>query len=793
MIFTIFLFGIIIAALAVALYFVVRAMRRKQLIASLSMVLYLVKIQKETKGQGDAGKEDFKAEINRSEQLIANLAALRKPFVFEIAVPHVGEEIHFYCAVPRAYGETAVKQIQAIWNGARVDEVAEDYTIFNPQGAAAGAYLRQKENYSLPIRTYQELNADAFSSIIGGFAKVNEIGEGAALQVVARPAQNGSKKGILGYITALKRGEPLKKALGHGSPLSFSEVGHALNPKDKEKEREEKVVDDESVKALESKIAKPLFQVNVRLIASAPTPREAQGILEGLAAGFSQFMAPRRNEFKIVMPRNTRKLAYQFIFRTFVDGQSMILNSEELASIYHLPISSTETPRVKWLKSKEAPPPSNLPTGGVPIGESVFRGLAKPVYITDADRLRHVYCIGQTGAGKTTLLANMAIEDIRSGKGLAVIDPHGDLVENLLCYVPKERIDDIIYFDPADLARPFGLNMLEYNFDRPEEKTFIVNEFINIFDKLYDLKTTGGPMFEQYMRNALLLLMEDMPNEDATLMEVPRIFTDGEYRRRKLARITNPIVIDFWEKEATKVGGEASLANMTPYITSKFSNFIANDYMRPIIGQPKSAFKFRDAMDQGKILLINLSKGRVGDINMALLGMIFTGKILMAALSRVDVPDPAARRDFYLYIDEFQNFATDSISTILSEARKYKLSLTMGHQFIAQLTEKIRDAVFGNVGSQIVFRVGVQDAEFLVKQFEPVFNQSDLMNIDNLNAYAKILIDGQTSKPFNIRISTTSWSGGSKELAAKYKEYSRIKYGEDRQRVEDEIFMRLRA
>jgi hypothetical protein len=385
----------------------------------------------------------------------------------------------------------------------------------------------------------------------------------------------------------------------------------------------------------------------------------------------------------------------------------------------------------------------------------------------------------------------MVIEDIRAGKGVAIIDPHGDLVENALGFVPPSRLDDVIYFDPGDLSCPLGLNMLDYNFDRPEEKTFIVNEMQSIFNKLFPPETMG-PMFEQYMRNALLLLMEDMPNEPATLVEIPRLFTDTQYRMRKLERIHNPIVIDFWTKEAAKATGEGSLSNMAPYITSKFNNFISNDYMRPIIGQPKSAFNFRDVMDQGKILLINLSKGKIGDINAGLLGMVFTGKLLMAALSRIDIADADKRRDFNLYIDEFQNFTTDSISTILSEARKYRLNLTMAHQFIAQLTDKIKDAVFGNVGSMLVFRVGVQDEEFLVKQFEPVFNQNDLLNIDNLNAYAKLLIGGQSTRPFTMQVGTTSWNGGNKELAAKLKEYSRTKYGEDRQTIEEEIYRRLR-
>jgi hypothetical protein len=356
-----------------------------------------------------------------------------------------------------------------------------------------------------------------------------------------------------------------------------------------------------------------------------------------------------------------------------------------------------------------------------------------------------------------------------------------------LTLVPKNRLKDVLVFDPGDILRPLGLNMLEYEPARPEEKTFIVNEMQSIFNKLFTAETMG-PMFEQYMRNSLLLLMDDI-SEPATLMEVPRIFTDAEFRKRKLSRATNPAVIDFWEKEAVKVGGEASLANMTPYITSKFNNFIANDYVRPIIGQPKSAFNFRKIMDEGKILLVNLSKGKIGDINSGLLGMVIVGRLLMAALSRVDIPQEQ-RRDFYLYIDEFQNFTTESIAAILSEARKYRLNLTIAHQFIGQLTEKIRDAVFGNVGSIIAFRVGADDAEFLVKQFEPVFTENDLINIDNFNAYVKLLIHGQTSKPFNIK--TLPTKAGDANLKEKLKEYSRLTYGRERQGVETEILKRLR-
>jgi type IV secretory pathway TraG/TraD family ATPase VirD4 len=386
-------------------------------------------------------------------------------------------------------------------------------------------------------------------------------------------------------------------------------------------------------------------------------------------------------------------------------------------------------------------------------------------------------------------MTNMALDDIRQGKGVCVIDPHGDLVDSVLGSIPSERVNDVIVFDPGNSKYPVGLNMLEYDASRPEEKTFIVNEIQSIFNRLF-LAETMGPMFEQYMRNALLLLMEDSVNEPATLIEVPRIFTDDEYRKRKLSRITNPVVLDFWQKEAMKVTGEASLNSMAPYITSKFNNFIANDYVRPIIGQTKSAFKFRTIMDEKKILLVNLSKGKIGDINSGLLGMLVVGKLVLAAFSRVDISQEK-RNDFNLYIDEFQNFTTDSISVILSEARKYRLNLTIAHQFIAQLEEKIRDSVFGNVGSMLAFRVGPQDADVLVKQFEPVFSQNDLINIDNFNAYVRLLLQGQTSQPFNIR--TPLYPPTDHLLVQQIKEMSAEKYGANRTSVEQNILQRLRV
>lgn len=768
-----------------------RAGFRRALKWSLRSKLLLVRMPREIPSE----QTDFKEEINRSAQLFASLAGMKSPFVFEAAVPNFGEEIKFYVSVPREEAALVARQIEGTWPKAIVSE-AEDYNIFNPNGKAVSAYVTQEENYVLPIRTFEEAGLDTFAPILAGLSKVAKEGEGVAIQIVADDAPKEAKKRVFSAIKKTRQGADFKEALGEAKSFMITpaDVGRALGGtkdkegKEKEKEKEPKVVDEKLAEALESKASKPLLWVNIRILASAPDEASANLLLQSIVGGFSQFSAPKRNGLKIIKERKIKPAVFDFSFRLFVPGKAMVLNTAELASIFHLPTTTTAVAKVAWVKSKEAAPPPELPDVGTVIGETNYRGEHNPVMLTDDDRRRHLYIIGQTGTGKSAFIKSLAARDIMSGKGIAIIDPHGDLADDVLSLVPKERLEDVIVFNPSDLARPLGMNMLEYDFSRPEEKTFIVNEMQGIFGKLFSAETMG-PMFEQYMRNALLLLMDDMPNEPATLIEVARVFTDEEYRNRKLSRATNPVVIDFWEKEATKVTGEASIANMAPYITSKFNTFTANDYIRPIIGQTTSAFNFRKAMDEGKIILVNLSKGKIGDINANLLGMIVVGKILMAALSRVDLPE-SERKDFYLYIDEFQNFTTDSIATILSEARKYKLSLTVAHQFIAQLSDKIRDAVFGNVGSIVSFRVGMTDAEQLEKQFSPVFAKEDLANIDNFNAYVRLLSRGQPTRPFNIR--TLPPPKGSREWGEQLKTYAAMKYGRLRMEVEDEIISRLR-
>ena len=758
---------------------IIRAQRKQALRAALTKKLLRIRLVRTHESEG------FERELNLSEQLFGIITSMKGGTSLEAAVHHVGEEIHFYINVPEKAVSSVSRQVEGLFKDA-VIEPAQEYNIFHEEGNHAGVYLAQKMHYSLPIRTYQDAKTDTFSPILNGLSKVNEVGDGVALQLMVRQAPDSYKKTIIAIINDLRKGKSFSEIASKRS-ISSKDLQTLFGPEKKD-EHNQSIVDQESLRALEEKITKPLLQVNYRIVVSTPSPYQTNAILEGITASFSQFDAPLKNGFTIKKPKNLKRFLYTGAFRMFDEKQSMILNTQELASIFHLPGTTTLSANIGWVTSRQAAPPTNLPAQGTPIGITSYRSEGRTVYITPKDRNRHVYCIGQTGTGKSTLLINMAHDDIKKGRGVAVVDPHGDLVEAIAGLVPKEREQDVIVVDPAALQRPIGLNMLEHDVTKPEERTFIVNEIQSIFNKLFSQETMG-PMFEQYMRNALLLLMEDMANEPATLMEVPRVFTDEEYRKRKLERIHNPVVIDFWTKEAMKVGGEASLANITPYITSKFNNFIANDYIRPMIGQEQSSFSFRKVMDENKILLVNLSKGKIGDINAGLLGMIVVGKLLMAALSRANVSEQE-RKEFNLYIDEFQNFTTDSIAIILSEARKYKLNLTVAHQFIAQLEEKIRDAVFGNVGSMIAFRVGARDAEFLESQFAPTFTQHDLMNISNYNAHAKLLINGEASTPFTI--ATVPSQTPDLHRTHDILQHSLDVYGRERNTVEQNILQRMK-
>jgi hypothetical protein len=760
-------------------------------------------------------KEQWQQEIGAMEQMLTTLCGIREKksmfyqlihsqphFVLELVNPAGNEEIFFYMAIPKRFREAVEKQIHSYFPNASLEKVP-DYTIFTPGGATAAAILTLKNKPALPVRTYMAMHVDPLNELSNALSKLETEKEGAVIQLVIRPAGNEWRRTGRTMAHKMQQGKRLKDVhhdsfIGNVSKEVGKGVADVLLPNsgnkgndpysDKDKTFQLTPEEQEVVKSLEQKASKNGFEVNIRLLASALTEERSEEILAHLENAFSQFENPSTNHFIVKKRTKNKKVAFNYIFRNFEEDDKMILNVEELASIFHLPISTTETPKIKWLKAGAAPPPVNVPKDGLLMGYNDYRNIKTDIYITENDRRRHMYVIGQTGTGKSNFLQELAKQDARSGKGFCVIDPHGDMVEDILTSIPRERAEDVIYFDPADIERPFGLNMLEYDPAHPEQKTFIINEMIGIFDQLYDLKATGGPMFEQYMRNAMLLIMED-PDSGSTLMEIPKVLSDEDFRRMKLTKCMNPTVLDFWTKEAEKAGGEAALANMVPYITSKLTTFISNDMMRPIIAQQKSTLNFRQIMDEGKILLINLSKGKIGEINARLLGMVIVGKILMAGLSRVDTPEDQ-RKDFYLYLDEFQNVTTNSIAQILSEARKYHLCLILAHQFIAQLKEEISKAVFGNVGSLASFRVGPEDGEFLEKQFAPIFSVNDLVNVDNYNAFVRLLMNGELTKPFNMK--TFPPTHGSQDLANGFKELSRLKFGRDAKIVNREIMDRAK-
>ncbi len=760
---------------------------------ALHMTLYEVTLAKNKK---DGSERSGKEIISSMEQLYAGLLSISTDnneetnyMALEIANPEGVEETNAFVSVPTSKEALFEKQLLSLFPDALLLKRDRDYNIFGQGTFSLGSIAKLHDSAGYPLKTYDVLGEDPLNVILSGFSKIPKHGGGAAIQIIFKPTDKKYTEKFKKAIEELKKGKKAKDVLEESTFKSeFRKTAKELfMGEKKKKESDREIIDDGAIKALETKLESPTVETNLRIAVSAKTEAEANYLLTNIQSAFNQFENPGKNkiDWENVKVSKESDFYRAFTFRLFRDNENLPLNIKEITSILHFHTESLiEGSPLKRLLSKSAPVPVGVPTEGTYIGTNKFQGGSKDVYISTEDRLRHLYVIGQTGTGKSTLLKNMIIDDIRAGEGVCMLDPHGSDILEVIANIPPERMDDVIYFDPASVDKPMALNMLEYDVSHPEQKTFVVNELFSIFQKLYGkVPESMGPMFEQYFRNATMLVIED-PETGSTLLDVSRVLSNKQYRELKLSKCKNPIVVQFWKEVAEKAGGEASLANIVPYITSKFDVFLANDIMRPIIAQEKSSFNFREIMDNKKILLVNLAKGRLGDINANLIGLIIVGKILMAALSRVDSVgrniDP-----FYLYIDEFQNITTSSISTILSEARKYKLSLTIAHQFIAQLEEDIKNAVFGNVGSMCVFRVGSDDAEYLEKQFQPIFTRDDLMNIDNLKADVKILAQGRPVPPFDIEIPFPP--KGEREKIEQVIEISRQKFGRNREEVEAEI------
>jgi hypothetical protein len=710
--------------------------------------------------------------------------------VLEIAVAAESDDIVFYVAVPNDYISLFEKQTLSLFPHAQIELCAHDYNIFVADGfteVSVGSLARAPV---YPLRTHEAFSTDPLEVMLNAFSKLEQSKGGAALQFVIQTPRQDYTKLYRGIIERVQQGmrpsDAIERStLGGEFMASLGEFFFSKNSTSADKESY--TVDQEALEQFRSKTSAAILDVEVRTVVSATERETARTIRSEIEAAFHQFTAPEGNKltFRRLSGTAARRASKAFSFREKGKRHLLPLNQDELATLVHFPAHGVlGTPQFKQSHARTAAAPNELPADGTLLGSNVHRNTNRSVYITPEDRLRHFYVIGQTGTGKTTLMKNMITQDIAAGSGVCMIDPHGSDIDDVLASIPPEREQDIIYFDPSYSDYVMGLNMLEFDPNRPEQKTFVVNELFSIFQKLYaSTPEAMGPMFEQYFRNATLLVMED-PESGNTLLDISRVLSDTQYRNYKLARATNPVVVQFWREIATKAGGQASLENIVPYIVSKFDVFTANDYIRPIIGQPTSSFDFRRVMDEQKILLVNLAKGRLGDINANLIGMIVVGKILMAALSRVD-DHTGTLPPFYLHMDEFQNVSTDSISAILSEARKYRLGLTLAHQFVAQLDPTIKDAVFGNVGSLAAFRVGSEDAAALEHQFSPTFSAHDLMQVPNRNAYVRLLAHGAPLTPFSIQTNPPAEPNiddCTERIRASYH-----RYGRPRQEVDAEI------
>jgi len=615
----------------------------------------------------------------------------------------------------------------------------------------------------MPIKVYKDLPTDPLSSITSVLAKMTE-GEGAAIQILVAPANSKWQKSGRAYIAKTKKTE--------------------ANP-----ETAKYTSDPKEIEAIENEISKPGFNFVVRIVVSSRTKESAQAHLDNIINAFSQFdglnsFTKNRHIFKAMFITD-------FIYRYMpMHDQTSVLTSEELATIFHFPNKSVTTPNIFWLTAKRAPAPAQIPERGLYVGKSTYRGISKPVYMELDDRRRHMYIIGKTGTGKSEFLKDMIMQDIKNGEGLAVIDPHGDLIDDILMLVPPKRAEDVILFDPSDTKRPMGLNMLDAATE--EQKHYVATSIIGLMYKLFDPNKTGiiGPRFEHAIRNAMLTVMYE---KGSTFVEVVRALTDSSFVQEILPKVQDPIVRRYWTDQIAQTS-DFHKSEVLDYIVSKFGRFVTNKMVRNIIGQSESSFNFRKVMDEGKILLINLSKGKIGEENSSFLGLVIVPKILIAAMSRQDMRIEN-RRDFFLYVDEFQNFATPDFAQILSEARKYRLNLIVANQFVGQMEEEVKNAIFGNVGTLMAFRVGVTDANYLQHEFQPVFTEADLINVERYNTYVKTIVSGEPVTPFSMDL-TRDMSREEQlknpRVSELIRELSRLKYGKDMAVVEAEISQRAR-
>ena len=797
-------------ATVVAVSLVYFSTRRKiALKRSLEMVFLRVIIARKDSDQ-DERKEtvkDFREQISIMEQLLASLKSLYSSTLMGwlfgqeyLSLEYVAHksEIYFYIVVPRRAKLMVEKQIIGFYPDAFIEETSE-INIFENRRIVRGEIMKLKKWEQFPIRTYQKLESDSMNAILSALGKLNED-ESGVVQILMRPVDDDWQDRIKKMI---RKSE--KKGNHHGiswNPLIWIGGLIAILTRDPseetpqtETEKEEDPIDDEGL--MKEKVKKTGYAVTIRIITSGNDEHGVYAELQNIISAFSQFNSPAYNRFKPVKRKSLSLLIQHYIFRQFAWWQkSPTMNSEELATLFHFPHSKyNKQPEIRWQRFKLVKAPTNIPKEGIYIGENDFRGEKKPIYIKNEDRFRHFYVIGQTGTGKSSILSTMARQDVRAGKGLAILDPHGDLSKELVGYIPKERADDVIFFDPGDLARPMGLNMLEAAND--DEKQMVVVDATNIMIKLFG-NEIFGPRIQDYFRNGCLTLM-DYPQGGA-ITDLIRLFTDENFQRERRTTLRNPVVKAWWDYTYAKMG-EREKWEIIPYFAAKFGQFVTNTMMRNIVGQTKSAFDIGEIMNNERLLLASLSKGIIGDLNSNLIGLILVSKIQIAAMRRQNM-EKSMRKDFFLYIDEFQNYITDSIESVLSEARKYRLGLIMAHQYLGQLEKSdaltksslnLKWAIFGNVGTVMSYKLGAEDAEFMAKQFAPVYSDQDFVNMDKFRAAIKLSVDSQPTPGFSIAPPNPFLEMPDATIGTALKELSRLKYGREREFVEKEIIYRIGA
>ena len=772
-------------------------------------------------------EKDFKEKVAMMEQLYRALWEVKSltfwqgihfwmfrhlTISFEMFVE--GGELTFYVLCDKNLVSIVEKQITSFYPEAEVlPKQAPE--IWKKGTSLVGYHMALQKKYWFPIRMYEQMQDDPINDLSNVLSKLDPE-DTATIQVIIRPSfSNKWSKRARNFASTKFKGKKdrwvaripivstLIQVLG-GIAGGADDKTFAPGASSGDSFVRMIAPEEELYKQMGEKAGMSWFHCAIRIMASSSTQAKALDITNNLQVAFNVFRHlygnafVNRRMFVDFFPLSWNAPLIHWLWKHRINGfyhKHALLVEKELAGLFHFPDSRyNKIPIIKWIPYKVLPPPPDIPKDGIIVGINKHRGVETQIRFRDKDRTRHQYLIGKSGCGKSSLLSWQARQDVNAGQGLCVVDPHGDLIEDVLNYIPKERAKDVILFDPADTDRPMGLNLLEAKTE--EEKDRASLDAMEIFIKLFG-NEIFGPRIQHYFRNGCLTLMDD-EDEGATLIDVPRLFVDEEFQRYKVAKCRNLVVRSFWEHEIAKTGAREK-EEMIPYFSAKFGPFITNSTMRNIIGQPKSAFDIRQIMDEGKILLVNLSKGKIGDINAQLLGLIFVNKVNMAALSRAEIPMEQRKR-FYLYVDEFQNFITDAFATILSEARKYELALIMAHQYIGQLTgktgayedssSKIRDAVFGNVGTIMSFKIGAEDAEYMAKEMAPVLSEQDVIGIPNFHCYSKLNINNTTSRPFSM---ATIWdeTGKNPKLAALIKEYSRMKYGRKKIFVDQEIEDRI--